>query len=103
MNSPSVQSGACHVTGADKLPAEVGGADAVCAAIKRAVAKQAPGRGYSIEVRILSPSSLSAIVKTEDGRSLPEQRMAVSDSALRGSSVDRFAQAIAALLSDAPQ
>lgn len=91
----------CQVVDAAKLPAEVGGAAALCDAIKRAATASAPGVGFSVEVRVLSSRSLAAVVKTADGRSLPEQRMAVSDRTLGRSSIGRFADAIALALANA--
>ena len=84
----------CQVIGGDKLPAETGGALQICTAIEAAAAAQAPGAGYSIEVRVLSDHLLAARVQMADGRSLPEQKMAVSDRKLSRSSIDRFAIAI---------
>ena len=84
----------CQVIGAEKLPAETGGARQVCAAIEAAAATRAPGSGYSVEVRVLSDSMLAARVRMADGQSLPEQKMAVSDRKLSRSSIDRFAIAI---------
>ena len=95
--SSAEPSSACQVRGAHKLPPEIGGAEAVCAAIKQAL----PGQGYSVQITVHSPSSISARVKTSDGRERPEQRMAVSDGALRSSSVHRFARAIADSLDQA--
>ena len=101
MNSPATKSDGCHVRGAEKLPPEVGGADAICNAIKRAVTATAPDRRYSVEITVHSSASLSAVVKTAAGHALPEQRMAVSDSTLRTSSIERFADSIAASLASA--
>ena len=78
------------------MPADVGGPDAICAAIQAAAQKEAPGASFSVEVRVLSASSLAAIVRLADGRTLPEQKMAVSDRQLGRGSIDRFAAAIAA-------
>jgi len=86
----------CQVVGAGLLPADSGGADAICAAIDAAAAEQAPGTSFTVEVRVLSASSLAAIVRLGDGRALPEQKMAVSDRNLDRGSIDRFADAIAA-------
>lgn len=85
----------CQVVGASQLPADVGGPDAICAAIRAAAQKQAPGVTFSVEVRVLSASSLAATVRLADGRTLPEQKMAVSDRQLGPGSIDRFAATIA--------
>jgi hypothetical protein len=91
MNSPSAKAATCRVIDGAKLPAASGGADALCAAIK-----QAAGAAFSVEVRVLSKSSLAATVTTADGRRLPEQRLAVSDSTLTKGSFERFARNLAA-------
>ena len=90
------QGAGCRVVGAGQLPAETGGADAICAAIRSAAQQQAPGVSFSVEVRVLSASSLAAAVSLADGRTLPEQKFAVSDRLLNRGSIDRFAAAIAA-------
>lgn len=84
----------CSVTGADKLPAEVGG-DAICAAIRAAARERALGAVFAVDVRVYSASSIAATVRFKDGRTLPEQKMAVSDRPLNRGSIERFAAAIA--------
>ena len=93
--------GQCSVSSAGKLPPAAGGAEAICAAIEKAVASAAPGADYRVEVRVLSPSSLAATIRTGDGRALPEQKMAVSDAALTKVSIERFARALGAQLASA--
>jgi hypothetical protein len=95
MNNPNYGP-RCEVVGAELLPAEAGGADAICAAIRAAAESQAPGVSFSVEVRVQSASSLAATVRLADGRTLAEQKMAVSDRQLNRGSIDRFAAAIAA-------
>ena len=51
----------CTVTGGKSLPADSGGKDALCRAIKRAVAAKAPGVGFKVDVRVLSKSTLAAV------------------------------------------
>ncbi len=94
MNSPRPQQVNCRVIGGDKLPAETGGPDALCAAIARAAAQDAPASKFSVEVRVLNRSSLAAILKTADGITLPEQHFAISDRGLTKGSLDRFAKAL---------
>ena len=94
MNSPSPQQVDCRVVGGDKLPPEAGGPDALCAAVMRAAAEAKPAGRFSVEVRVLSASSLAATLKTADGTVLPEQRFAISDRRLTKGSVDRFAKAL---------
>ena len=101
MNSSESQLSNCHVVGGELLPVESGGADALCQAIRSAAAEQAPGFGYSVEVRVLPRSRLSALVTTSDGRKLPEQNFVRMDRPLSRGAFERFAAAIAAELAKA--
>lgn len=94
MNSPSSKQVECRVVGGDKLPAEIGGPDALCAAIASAAVIGAPADRFSVEIRVLSSSSLAATLKTADGATLPEQRFAISDRGLTKGSLDRFAKSL---------
>jgi hypothetical protein len=85
----------CQVIDGNKLPAESGGADALCREIAAATAEAAPGIGYRIEIRVLPRSRLSATVTTADGRRLPELGMASMDKPLTAGSFKRFAASIA--------
>lgn len=84
----------CQLIGGEKLPPEIGGEPQICAAIEAAVAARAPGTAYSVEVRVLSDHMLAAQVRLADGRSLPEQKLAVSDRKLSRRSIEQFARAI---------
>ena len=95
MNSSTPQLVDCRIVGGDSLPADSGGSDALCAAIREAAAEQAPGRRFSVEVTVKGPSMLAATVTTSDGARLPEQKMAVSDRQLTRGSLERFAKALA--------
>ena len=44
----------CTVVGGDKLPAEAGGADALCAAVRQAIRAQAPHARYTAQLNIIS-------------------------------------------------
>lgn len=88
----------CTVLNGEKLPAESGGADALCRTIATAVEAQAPGRGYAVEISVLGSSRLSAIVTSRGGEKIAEQQLSVMDKPLTGGSFDRFAKAIAAEL-----
>ena len=90
----------CHVVNGGKLPAETGGAEALCQAVTAAVKAQAPGRNYIVEIRVLGSSRLTASV-TEDGRKVAEQSIASMDKPLTAGSFKRFADAIAAELAKA--
>ena len=94
MSSAEVQSPHCQVADAGKLPAESGGAAALCAAIERAVSEKAPGVQYRAEIQVISASRLSATL-IRDGRKLPEQKFASMDRDLTSSSFERFAAALA--------
>jgi ADP-ribosylglycohydrolase len=102
MSAPVEAQGACRVTGAEKLPAEAGGAAAICAAVRRAVAAQAPDLRYSAEVRVLSRTALAANLETA-GRKLPELRFSVSDRELNPQAIGHFADSVANALADARQ
>jgi hypothetical protein len=85
----------CRIVGGDKLPAETGGADALCSAITGAAAKQAPGSRFKVDVKVLGRSALAATITTAKGTKLPEQKMAISDRSLTVGSFERFANALA--------
>ena len=102
MNSPSPQLIDCRVIGGDKLPPEIGGSQALCAAIERAAAANGPARAFKVEVRVLGNSSLAATLTTADGTALPEQRFEISDRSLSKGSLDRFAKALVSEVSRAP-
>lgn len=88
----------CSVIGAEKLPAELGGAEAVCQAIGEATAT-APGA--SVVVQVINPHMLAATATTADGRDLPEQRVATSDRTLHAGSLRMLAKALAEQLANA--
>jgi hypothetical protein len=90
----------CAVTGAEKLPAETGGPDALCSAIDRAVAGQAPGVRFTAQVKVISDSRMAAALVV-NGKPLPEQNFAVMDRKLDQNSLRRFAEAIAAKVAKA--
>ena len=91
----------CRVIDGEKLPSESGGSKALCDAVAAAVAEQAPGQSYSVEIRVLPLSRLSASVTTGDGRKLPDQSFTSMDRPLTSGSFKRFAAAIAAELAKA--
>lgn len=93
----------CTVIGADKLPADLGGADAVCRAIDAAAAAALAASGTAagsatLVVRVLGPHMLAATLTTADGRSLPAQEVAVSDRALHAGALAMLGKALAAQL-----
>ena len=95
--STADQSATCQVIDGGKLPADSGGAKALCEAVTAAVEAQAPGQGYSVEIRVLGSSRLAALV-TKDGRKIAEQNLASMDKPITSGSFKRFAAAIAAKL-----
>ena len=95
MNSTAPHLVECRIEGGDKLPADSGGADALCKAIRDAAAKQAPGSSFSVDVQVLGRSALAATITTAKGARLPEQKMAISDRGLTKGSLERFANALA--------
>ena len=91
----------CTVIGADKLPAEVGGPDAVCRSMREAVSaarSQAAAGELSITVQIISPYSAAATVTMADGRKLVEQQLAISDRKLNQPALAMLAKAVASQL-----
>ena len=94
MSSQGNPSAHCRVIGGDKLPAESGGAAALCSEIERAMAARLPGAEYRAEVRVLSASRLSATM-VADGRALPEQHLASMDRDVNRASFERFATVLA--------
>ena len=93
------QGAQCRIIHGEKLPAESGGAKALCDVVGTAVEAHAPGQGYRIEIRVEGPSRLAASIMTKDGRKIVEQKMASSDKNLTKRSFSRFAHAIVAQLS----
>lgn len=85
----------CHVTGAEKLTVRSGGAPAICAAVEKAIAKAAPNARYSADIKVLSPSRLSATLQV-NGHTLPEQKFATMDRNLSQAAIERFARSLAA-------
>lgn len=107
MNSTSETRLACSVAGASELPAQIGGADGVCAAIERAVVPALRDSGIAssavaIAVQVKSASRVSAVA-TLNGSALPEQNVASSDRTLNAGSIDMLARGLAAQLSAARQ
>lgn len=84
----------CRVSGAELLPAGIGGAAGLCAEIENAVAK-AGVSGTTVDVRVVSASLISITATLPDGRALPPVKLGVSDRELSGSSIRRLASALA--------
>jgi len=95
MNSANQQLVDCRITGGNKLPAETGGTDALCAEIRKAAAAVSLDSRFTVDVQVVGDSRLSAIVTRQDGTKLPEQKFSVSDRTLNRGSLVRFAEALA--------
>jgi hypothetical protein len=100
MSRAADQPARCTVQSADKLPAESGGVEALCAEIEAATAQLRPLP--TVAVRIASAHFLAATV-TVAGRELPEIKMSRSDRVVDRSAFKRFAQAIANAAASAPR
>lgn len=100
MESTTKSTGGCEVSGAELLPAETGGADALCQAIAaaRGPAAAAPA---AVHIRVLSDHMIAATQTLADGRSLPEVKTARSDRPLGRRSFEMLAQALAEQLAAA--
>ena len=97
MSAPERTQAPCRVTGGEKLPPKAGGADAICAAVQRAVAARTPSLRYSAEIRVLSRTALAADLAA-NGRKLPELRFSVTDRELNPMAIGHFADSVAAAL-----
>lgn len=100
MSAPARANGRCQVIAAEKLPADAGGAKAICDAIERAVAETSPNTRFSVDVKVVSRFMLATKIVV-NGQALPEQKFAVSDKNLNSASIKRFANSIAAKISNA--
>lgn len=95
MTGTEQANGPCRiVAGENHLQASVG-SNEICAEVERAIAARAPNASYSVEVKILSPSRLAAVLVV-NGRALPEHKFAVMDAELSTASTQRFARSLAA-------
>ena len=84
----------CAFIGSEKLPAQTGGENAVCAEVERAITSLAPNVSYSAEIKVLARSRLAATLVV-NGRTLPEQKFAIVDRDLDSPAIRRFAQSLA--------
>ena len=83
----------CHIVAGEKLPSAVG-KSLICDEIARAMGQYAPKARYTVEVKVLSASRLSARL-IANGRLLPEQNLATSDRELSAEPIRRFAKSLA--------
>jgi hypothetical protein len=80
----------CSVVAGEKLAATSAGAALLCSEVERAIASAAPGASYRVQIKVLSPSRLVAILVV-NGRTLPEQHFAITDRELNRGAIERFA------------
>jgi hypothetical protein len=97
----------CSVKLATNLPAEIGGPDAVCAAITEATLPAMQRAGIdasklSVEVRVVSNHRIAAAA-TLSGRQLPEHVIDVADRSLNRRAIDMLAAAMAAEVSNSSE
>lgn len=90
MSGPGPTDLPCTVAGAERLPADSGGADALCAILQARLA----GTGASVAVSVDSEFRLSAIATTADGRRLDEVNVARSDRAVGKRSFETLGDAL---------
>ena len=102
MNSISAEGLRCSVQGEEKLPAELCGEPAICAAIAGAALPELERSGIApdsvaVTVTVGSPFLMSAAVSVGD-RDLPEQKVGISDRPLNARAVKMLADAVARAL-----
>jgi hypothetical protein len=87
----------CTVVGAENLPAEIGGPDAVCRTMLEAVSSVSgiAANELSITVQIINAHSAAASVARVDGRKLADQRVGISDRDLNRHALAMLAKAVA--------
>ncbi len=83
----------CQVAGAERLPAEVGGVDALCAAFARAMQPVSPKPSVKVEVE--SRFLLSVTVTLANGRRLPVIKLGSSDRPLGPQAIQMLADSVA--------
>lgn len=98
MDRSTLATSGCRVTGEELLPSEIGGASALCAAIRSA--RPASSDAVSVEVRVESPYRMAATQTLASGEALAEVRTARADRPLGRRSVQMLANALAAQLAD---
>ena len=85
----------CQVSGAKKLPAEMGGADALCDAAARAI-DSVSLKPKAIEIKVVTPFLISATVILVDNRRLPVIKISSSDRPLGRKAIQMLTDSIAA-------
>jgi len=95
----------CSVEQGSNLPTEIGGADAVCAAIAQATLPVMQRLGIdasqlAVGVRVVSNHRIAAVASLS-GRQLPEHVIDVADRTLNRRAIEMLAAAMAAEVSNA--
>ena len=85
----------CQVSGAQKLPADLGGAESLCATVGQALGTISP-KPRAVEVNVVSSFLVSATVTLPDGRRLPAIKVGSSDHPLGRRAIQMLAKSIAA-------
>lgn len=85
----------CTVERAERLPADIGGADGLCRAFDEAAAA-ARLRPAAVVVTVLSSAALTATVVDGEGRESPLHRLVRSDRPLSRAAIERFARSVMA-------
>ena len=102
MNSASTTQLGCTVSGGELLPPEIGGADALCDAVRAAAQEAgAPTAGAKVEIRVMSAFGAAATVTAPDGRAFPAIEVSSSDRPLNRGSIGMLAREIAQRLAPA--
>lgn len=98
MSTPPNSQVGCTVEGSEKLPAETGGADAVCSAIQGAISNTLGADAAAqtrVVVRVRSPYSVVAEVTAPNGQRLPELGTTIADRQLNRRAIGSLADEIA--------
>lgn len=92
MDGPSANQLSCTVVGAQMLPAEIGGADGLCTAIRTAAGANSAG---TVVLRVKSPYAVTAAATDRGGRKHPEIGASIADRTLNRRAVEMLAKEIA--------
>ena len=92
MDGRSANQLSCTVVGAEELPREIGGADALCNAIRTAAGANSGG---AVVLRVKNPYSVTATVTDRDGRKHPQIGASIADRTLNRRSIEMLAREIA--------
>jgi len=103
MTPPSSTGIDCTLVGADKLPAAAGPADTLCNRIRSIVVANSPASGVSLTIQVHTSYFISGAATLADGRTLPEQKVAISDAELNAKAVEMLANGLARQIREAVQ